>query len=171
MWQRLPSVPRMNAVWPVTTASRLSGLGIVKQSKASTVDVAEAVRSSLPELIKLLPEGMKLDVAYDSSTFITDSIAEVQQTLIIALCLVVLVVLAFLKSFRATTIPTLAIPVSIIGALAIAYFAGFTINILTLLALVLAIGLVVDDAIVVLENVYPSHGDGEEPPSGCIRRE
>jgi multidrug efflux pump len=130
------------------------GLGIVKQSKASTVDVAEAVRSTLPELTKLLPEGMKLDVAYDSSTFITDSIAEVQQTLIIALCLVVLVVLAFLKSFRATTIPTLAIPVSIIGALAIAYFAGFTINILTLLALVLAIGLVVDDAIVVLENVY-----------------
>jgi len=130
------------------------GLGIVKQSKASTVDVAEAVRASLPELIKLLPEGMKLDVAYDSSTFITDSIAEVQETLIIALCLVVLVVLAFLKSFRATTIPTLAIPVSIIGALAVAYFAGFTINILTLLALVLAIGLVVDDAIVVLENVY-----------------
>lgn len=130
------------------------GLGIVKQSKASTVDVAAAVRAGLPELIKLLPEGMKLDVAYDSSTFINDSIAEVRQTLIIAMCLVVLVVLAFLKSFRATTIPTLAIPVSIIGALAVAYFAGFTLNILTLLALVLAIGLVVDDAIVVLENVY-----------------
>ncbi len=130
------------------------GLGIVKQSKASTVDVAAAVRVVLPDLVKLLPEGMKLDVAYDSSTFITDSISEVQQTLIIAMCLVVLVVLSFLKSFRATTIPTLAIPVSIIGALAVAYFAGFTINILTLLALVLAIGLVVDDAIVVLENVY-----------------
>lgn len=130
------------------------GLGIVKQSKASTVDVAAAVRAALPDLIKLLPEGMKLDVAYDSSTFINESIDEVQQTLIIALCLVVLVVLAFLKSFRATSIPTLAIPVSIIGALAVAYFAGFTLNILTLLALVLAIGLVVDDAIVVLENVY-----------------
>jgi len=130
------------------------GLGIVKQSKASTVDVAAAVRAALPDLIKQLPEGMKLDVAYDSSTFISDSIDEVQQTLIIAMCLVVLVVLAFLKSFRATAIPTLAIPVSIIGALAVAYFAGFTINVLTLLALVLAIGLVVDDAIVVLENVY-----------------
>lgn len=130
------------------------GLGIVKQSKASTVDVAAAVRAALPELLRLLPEGMKLDVAYDSSTFINESVDEVQQTLIIAMCLVVLVVLAFLKSFRATTIPTLAIPVSIIGALAVAYFAGFTINILTLLALVLAIGLVVDDAIVVLENVY-----------------
>ncbi len=130
------------------------GLGIVKQSKASTVDVAEKIREVLPELAKLLPEGMKLDVAYDSSEFITESISEVQQTLLIALILVVLVVLAFLKSFRATIIPTLAIPISIIGALAAVYFAGFTINILTLLGFVLAIGLVVDDAIVVLENIY-----------------
>lgn len=130
------------------------GLGIVKQSKASTVDVAEEVRASLPELSKLLPQGMKLDVAYDSSEFIVDSISEVRETLIIALILVVLVVLAFLKSFRATIIPSLAIPISIIGALAAVYFAGFTINILTLLGFVLAIGLVVDDAIVVLENIY-----------------
>jgi len=130
------------------------GLGIVKQSKASTVDVAAQVRAALPDLKKALPEGMKLDVAYDSSIFVNESISEVQQTLLIAMCLVVLVVLAFLKSIRATTIPTLAIPVSILGALAVAYFLGFTINILTLLALVLAIGLVVDDAIVVLENVY-----------------
>jgi multidrug efflux pump len=130
------------------------GLGIVKQSKASTVDVAAEVRKALQELTALLPEGMKLDVAYDSSQFITDSIGEVKETLIIAMCLVVLVVLAFLKSLRATTIPTVAIPISIIGAFAAAYFAGFTLNILTLLALVLAIGLVVDDAIVVLENIY-----------------
>jgi multidrug efflux pump len=130
------------------------GLGIVKQSKASTVDVAAAVRTALPELTAALPAGMALDVAYDSSTFINDSISEVTESLIIAVCLVVLVVLAFLKSMRATAIPTLAIPISIIGALAVVYFAGFTINILTLLALVLAIGLVVDDAIVVLENVY-----------------
>lgn len=130
------------------------GLGIVKQSKASTVDVAQEVRNELPELIKQLPGGMKLDVAFDSSEFIKESISEVQQTLLIALALVILVVLAFLKSFRATIIPTLAIPISIIGALAAVYFAGFTINILTLLGLVLAIGLVVDDAIVVLENIY-----------------
>jgi multidrug efflux pump len=130
------------------------GLGIVKQSKASTVDVAAEVRNALEDLVKLLPAGMRLDVAYDSSNFINESIAEVQETLIIAMCLVVLVVLAFLKSMRATTIPSVAIPISIIGALAVAYFAGFTLNILTLLALVLAIGLVVDDAIVVLENVY-----------------
>jgi multidrug efflux pump len=130
------------------------GLGIVKQSKASTVDVAAEVRGALTELTGLLPEGMKLDVAYDSSAFIEESIHEVADTLLIAVALVVLVVLAFLKSFRATAIPAAAIPISIIGALAVALFAGFSINILTLLALVLAIGLVVDDAIVVLENVY-----------------
>ncbi len=130
------------------------GLGIVKQSKASTVDVANEVHKALNDLTALLPAGMILDVAYDSSTFITESIDEVIQSLIIAICLVVLVVLAFLKSMRATAIPTIAIPISIIGALTVVYFAGFTVNILTLLALVLAIGLVVDDAIVVLENIY-----------------
>ena len=130
------------------------GLGIVKQSKASTVDVAAAVRDALKDLTGLLPQGMRLDVAYDSSTFIEESIHEVSQTLIVAICLVILVVFAFLKSFRATMVPSAAIPISIIGALSFALFAGFTINILTLLALVLAIGLVVDDAIVVLENIY-----------------
>jgi multidrug efflux pump len=130
------------------------GLGIVKQSKASTLDVANVVIKELPELSKMIPEGMKLDVAYNSATFIKESISEVSWTLMLAILLVVLVILLFLKSFRATIIPTFAIPASIIGALAFAYFFGFTINILTLLALVLAIGLVVDDAIVVLENVY-----------------
>ncbi|MBX2992079.1 MAG: efflux RND transporter permease subunit [Bacteroidetes bacterium] len=130
------------------------GLGVVKQSKASTVDVAAEVRAALEDLLSLLPAGMKLEVAYDSSRFIQESINEVIETLVIAMCLVVLVVLAFLKSFRATAIPSVAIPISIIGALSVAYFAGFTLNILTLLALVLAIGLVVDDAIVMLENIY-----------------
>ncbi|MBN2009813.1 efflux RND transporter permease subunit [candidate division KSB1 bacterium] len=130
------------------------GLGIVKQSKASTVDVAAQIRNALPDLRALLPEGMELSVAFDSSTFIKESISEVKQTLLIAIVLVVLVVVFFLKSVRATLIPTIAIPVSIIGAFAVAYFAGFTINILTLLALVLAIGLVVDDAIVMLENIF-----------------
>lgn len=130
------------------------GLGIVKQSKASTIDVANNINNALDDLRAALPEGMKLQVAFDSSIFIKESINEVGETLLIAMILVVLVVLAFLKSFRATIIPTIAIPVSIIGAFAFAFFAGFTINILTLLALVLAIGLVVDDAIVVLENIY-----------------
>jgi multidrug efflux pump len=130
------------------------GLGIAKQAKASTIEVAKAVRDALPELSALLPSGQRLDVAYDSSTFIEQSLKEVRETLLLGMVLVVLVILSFLKSFRATLIPTLAIPVSIVGAFAVAYFLGYTVNILTLLALVLAIGLVVDDAIVVLENVY-----------------
>jgi len=130
------------------------GLGIVKQSKASTIDVAAEVRKALPELGRLLPAGMRLDVAYDSSTFISDSVKEVSNTLLIAVALVILVIFVFLKSLRATVIPTVAIPTSIIGTFAVMALFGFTVNILTLLALVLAIGLVVDDAIVVLENVY-----------------
>jgi multidrug efflux pump len=130
------------------------GLGIVKQKGASTIDVANVVIDEIPELQKLLPDGMKLEVAYNSAEFIQASIDEVRETLIIAICLVILVIFVFLKSVRATIIPTLAIPVSIIGAFMAAYFLGFTINILTLLALVLAIGLVVDDAIIVLENIY-----------------
>ena len=146
-----PEDERTAARW---NGQQAIGLGVVKQNRASTLEVAANVRNALPELQKLIPEGMKLEVAYDSSVFIQESIDEVSHTIIIAMCLVVLVILVFLKSFRATLIPTVAIPVSIIGALAIAYMLGFTINILTLLALVLAIGLVVDDAIVVLENVY-----------------
>jgi multidrug efflux pump len=130
------------------------GLGIVKQTRASTLQVAETVIAALPELEKLLPEGMQIDVAYNSATFIQNSIDEVANTILIASGLVVLVIIAFLKSFRATLIPTFAIPISIVGAFAVAYFLGYTVNILTLLALVLAIGLVVDDAIVMLENIY-----------------
>ncbi|MDZ4805547.1 MAG: efflux RND transporter permease subunit [Candidatus Eisenbacteria bacterium] len=130
------------------------GLGIIKQSKASTIDVADEIFKAIPALQTRVPAGMKIEVAFDSSEYIRESISEVGQTLLIAIGLVVLVILFFLRSFRATIIPTLAIPTSIIGTFAVAYFLGFTINILTLLALVLAIGLVVDDAIVVLENIY-----------------
>ncbi len=130
------------------------GLGVVKQSTASTLDVGEEVENAMPALQKLLPDGMQLQFAYNSSLFVRQSINEVGETILIALCLVVLVILAFLKSMRATIIPAIAIPISIIGALAVAYFLGYTINILTLLAIVLAIGLVVDDAIVMLENIY-----------------
>lgn len=130
------------------------GMGIVKQKQASTLEVADAVRKALPELSLMLPEGMRLDIAYDSSTFVAESVHEVGDTILIAIALVVLVVLVFLKSVRATIVPVVAIPISIVGAFILAFALGFTINILTLLALVLAIGLVVDDAIVVLENVY-----------------
>ena len=130
------------------------GLGIVKQKQASTLEVAAEVRDLLPQLQDLLPEGMTLSAAYDSSTFIEQSISQVRETIIIAVLLVLLVVFAFLKSVRATLIPAVAIPISIIGTFAAIYFLGYTINILTLLALVLSIGLVVDDAIVMLENIY-----------------
>jgi multidrug efflux pump len=130
------------------------GLGVVKQTKASTVDVADNVQTALPEMIAGLPDGMALTTAFDSSVFIRDSINEVGKTIFFAVILVLVVVLAFLKSWRATLMPAVAIPISIIGAFAVMYFLGFTINILTLLAFVLAIGLVVDDAIVMLENIY-----------------
>jgi len=130
------------------------GLGIVKQQKASTVDVAHAVRKALPELRALLPAGMQLEVAYDGSTFIESSIHEVVVSLLVAVVLVFIVIYVFLGSLRATLIPAVAIPVSVIGTFTAVYFLGFSINILTLLALVLAIGLVVDDAIIMLENVY-----------------
>ncbi|NND70839.1 MAG: efflux RND transporter permease subunit, partial [Rhodothermales bacterium] len=130
------------------------GLGIVKQANASTIDVAAEIRNAVPVLQEAVPQGMLINVAYDSSEFIEASISEVQETIFIAIVLVILVVLVFLKSLRATVIPAVAIPISIIGTFAIIFFLGFTINILTLLALVLSIGLVVDDAIVVLENVY-----------------
>src|SRR5207247_8387181 len=111
--------------------------------KASTLDVASGVIKALTQLRQLISPGMKLDVAYDSSTFIQESINEVSHTIVIAMCLVVLVILVFLKSFRATLIPAVAIPVSIMGALAVAYFVGFTINILTLASLVFGVRLVV----------------------------
>jgi multidrug efflux pump len=130
------------------------GLGIVKQRVASTVEVARGVREALPSLRALLPAGMKLEIAYDSSTFIEAAIHEVIVSLFIAFALVIGVIFLFLGSFRATLIPAVAIPVSLIGAFIAAYFFGFSLNILTLLALVLAIGLVVDDAIIMLENVY-----------------
>ena len=130
------------------------GLGIVKQKEASTVAVGQAVQAALPELQAALPAGMHLETAYNSATFIEDSIHEIGSTLLLATGLVVLIVLLFLKSLRATVIPVVAIPIAIIGAFTVAFALGFSINIITLLALVLAIGLVVDDAIVVLENSF-----------------
>ena len=145
------------------------GMGVVKQGKASTLEVAAAVRDALPALREELPPGMRLEVAFDSSLFISESIHEVRDTLLIAVALVILVILVFLKSLRATLIPVLAIPVSIVGAATVALALGFTINILTLLALVLAIGLVVDDAIVVLENIFRHIEEGYTPFQAALK--
>jgi multidrug efflux pump len=130
------------------------GLGVVKQKNASTVAVAQEVRAAIPRLQDDLPEGMRLELAFDSAIFIEESIAEVRNTFLIALGLVILTVLVFLKSVRATLIPVVAIPVAIVGTFTAVYALDFSINIITMLALVLAIGLVVDDAIVVLENIF-----------------
>ena len=130
------------------------GLGIVKTRDASTVDVAHRVKASLPQLEEMLLPGMGLHRAYDSSTFIEDAIHEVVVTLAVAFFLVIAVIFLFLGRLRATIIPAVAIPISLIGTFTITYALGFTINILTLLAFVLAIGLVVDDAIIMLENIF-----------------
>ncbi len=130
------------------------GLGVVKQSKANTVEVADKVKVVLEQLRKLLPPGVEATVAYDQSTYIKRSIREVQETLFQSGILVALVIFLFLRSVRTTIIPVLAIPTSIIGTFLVMYVLGFTINNLTLLALVLSIGVVVDDAIIVLENAF-----------------
>lgn len=144
------------------------GLGIVKQSKANTLDVAHAVKDRVKLLQKQLPPGMVLEPAYDSSLFIERSIEEVKESLVIAGILVILVILVFLGSFRSALIPAVSIPISIIGTFTFMYMMGFTINTFTLLALTLAIGLVVDDSIVVLENVSRHLEMGKNPLQAAV---
>lgn len=129
------------------------GLGIIKQSTANTVDVANAAKRLAAQLNETLPEGMVIARSFDSSVFISASIREVYTTLAIAVGLVTLVIFLFLGSARATLIPAITVPISIVATFTVLFALGFSINLLTLLAMVLAIGLVVDDAIVVLENI------------------
>ncbi|HLU91651.1 MAG TPA: efflux RND transporter permease subunit, partial [Pedomonas sp.] len=139
------------------------GLGIVRQSNSNTVEVAKAIRDQVPELNRTLPEGMSIETSFDSSVFISESIKKVYHTLIEAAILVVVVIFVFLGSMRATLMPAIAVPISLTGAFVVLAALGYSLNLLTLLALVLAIGLVVDDAIVVLENVYHRMEKGETP--------
>jgi len=141
------------------TISRFNGkpslnIGIIKQAVANPLELSRAVRAEIAIINANLPAGMKLIVAYDTSTFIDRSIKSVFSTIVESITLVVLVIFFFLRSLRATIIPIVTIPVSLVGAFGLMYAFGFTVNTLTLLAMVLAIGLVVDDAIVVLENVF-----------------
>jgi len=137
------------------------GLNILRQSKSNTLEVADGAKQEMARLATTLPPGMMVDVNYDESTFISQSIYEVYHALVIALILVIGVVFVFLRNLRATLIPSVAIPVSIIASFIVLAAMGFSINVLTLLALVLAIGLVVDDAIVVLENIHRRMEMGE----------
>jgi multidrug efflux pump len=139
------------------------GLGIVKQSKANTIEVARGIRAELDRLKPFLPAGLQTFVPYDESVYVEESIREVWITLGIAFVLVVLTIFVFLRNVRSTLIPGLTIPVSIICTFLVLHALGYSINILTMLALVLAIGIVVDDSIVVLENIYRHIEEGRSP--------
>ncbi|MBX2834932.1 MAG: efflux RND transporter permease subunit [Micavibrio sp.] len=140
------------------------GIGIIKQSTANTIDVSSAVKELTERLSKNLPAGMHVSQSYDAAVFIESSISEVYKTLFIAIACVVLVIYLFLGSVRAMLIPAVTVPISIISSFIVIYALGFSINLLTLLALVLAIGLVVDDAIVMLENIVRRMQEKGEPP-------
>ncbi len=129
-------------------------LGVIKQATANPLELSRALSAALPRIASELPDGMTANISYDSSVFIDRSIASVFKTIGEAILLVLAIIFFFLRNLRATLIPLVTIPVSLIGSFAIMFVLGFSINTLTLLALVLAIGLVVDDAIVVLENIY-----------------
>ncbi|MGL4426263.1 MAG: efflux RND transporter permease subunit [Alphaproteobacteria bacterium] len=144
-------------------------LGIVAQSKANPIEISKEIKNKLEQIRTNLPSGMFIDIANDRSIFIERSIQQVYQSIWEAIILVVLVVFVFLRSFRASLIPLMTIPISLIGAFFILNSLGFTINTLTLLAMVLAIGLVVDDAIVVLENIYRYIEAGMKPLQAAIK--
>jgi multidrug efflux pump len=156
------------------SAVRLNGrpaisAGVIRQATANPLELSKGVREMIPRLKADLPGDMAIDVANDNSVFIDRSIKNVFQTIVESVVLVALVIFVFLRTIRASIIPIITIPVSLIGAFAMMALAGFTINTLTLLALVLAIGLVVDDAIVVLENIYRHIEEGLDPFSAAIK--
>lgn len=153
----------------MTNGRNAVGMGIIRQSKSNTLEVANGVKAEIEKLQQSLPQGMGLDLSYDQSVFIAQSIKEVFLALAISMALVVAVIFIFLRTLRATLIPAVAIPVSIIASFSVLAALGYSINILTLLALVLAIGLVVDDAIVVLENIHRRIEEGEPPLLAALR--
>src|SRR5919206_1505972 len=143
-------------------------IGVVRQSKANLISVADRISAELPRIQASLPPGVAINTAFDQSVFVKRSIQEAEETLGIAAILVIIIIFLFLRNLRATIIPGLAIPTSIVAAFAIMYFLGFSINNFTLLALTLAIGIVVDDAIIVLENAYRHQEElGEDPTTAA----
>ncbi|GHU07716.1 membrane protein [Betaproteobacteria bacterium] len=144
-------------------------LGLIKQSTANPLDLKQALVKMLPELQRELPDGMEMMINNDSTVFIERSISSVFSTIWEAVVLVAVVCFFFLRNWRAMLVPLVTIPVSLVGAFGLMFAFGFSINTLTLLALVLAIGLVVDDAIVVLENIYRHIEDGMEPLEAAFR--
>jgi multidrug efflux pump len=156
------------------TATRLNGkeaitLGVIRNATANPLDLSAAVRNMIPKIKENLPPGVAIEVANDNSVFIDRSIKAVYQTILEAAILVALVIFVFLRTLRASIIPLVTIPVCLIGTFALMAMFGFTVNTLTMLALVLAIGLVVDDAIVVLENIYRHIEEGMSPFHAAIK--
>ena len=147
------------------------GIGIVKVDNANTVAIVQEVEKRLEEeILPALPPGMRLDVAYSDADLIEEIVAALEEHIVLGTLLTALVVLLFLKSLSGTFIIAAAIPVSLLGAVAVMYFSGFTFNAMTLLGLLLLIGIVVDDAIVVLENIYRQMELGERDPAVAARR-
>ncbi len=136
---------------------------IIPQPGANYIDIVDKVKEVLPDIQKSLPKGIDAKVTFDDTIFIRKSIDEVQETIFIAFGLVVLIIFIFLRNWRTTLIPILTIPISLVGTFFMMYIFGFSINILTLLAVVLSIGLVVDDAIVMMENIYQKMESGLPP--------
>jgi multidrug efflux pump len=141
---------------------------VIPQPGANQVEISDEIQIRLKQMQKDLPEDVKLDIAYDNTKFIRASIAEVQDTIYIAFLLVVFIIFFFLRDWRVTLIPVIVIPVSLVGSFFIMYLAGFSINVLSMLAIVLAVGLVVDDAIVVTENIYVRIEQGMSPKESGI---
>ena len=144
-------------------------VGVIRQATANPLDLSKGVRDAIPKLKADLPPNVLIDIANDNSVFIDRSVSNVYRTIVEAVILVALVIFVFLRTLRASLIPIITIPVSLIGTFALMALAGFTINTLTLLALVLAIGLVVDDAIVMLENIFRHIEEGMDPFSAGIK--
>lgn len=145
-------------------------LVINRQSGANIIETVRQIKAQLPALQAVLPSSVKLNLAMDRSPVITATLHEAEMTLLIAVALVVLVVYLFLGNFRASLIPTLAVPVSLVGTFAVMYLFGFSLNNFSLMALILATGLVVDDAIVVLENISRHIGEGAADEGGLPGR-
>ncbi len=145
------------------------GIGIFQMPGSNSIEISDNVRAEMKKLQKSMPEGVSYDIVYDPTTFVRDSIKAVISTLLEAVILVVIVVIVFLQTWRASVIPLLAVPVSIIGTFALLHFFGFSINALSLFGLVLAIGIVVDDAIVVVENVERNIENGLSPKEATYK--
>src|SRR5262249_3905513 len=143
-------------------------LTVQRQPGTNTVEVVDAIKQMIPSFRAQMPASVKLDVIYDRSASIRDSVGDVKFTLVLTMCLVVLVIFLFLRTLQATVIPSLALPMSIVGTFAVMYLLDYTLDNLSLMALTLSVGFVVDDAIVMLENIVRHMEQGEPPMQAAL---